>query len=337
MSGLFTRKSTNSRRESRFSSVQVGLIGSGLVVLLVFTALNLSNLPFINSGEHYTAAFAEAGGLQPGDEVLISGAKVGKVTATSLAGDHVTITFTVDNRNVLGDETTASINTVTLLGRAALEPVPAGSSPQSGEIPLTRTTSPYNITQALGDLTTHVAAIDKPGLSVALATLADSLKGAPASLRQALEGLDTLSGAISSSDSNVRDLMSHTRSLSGVLAARNQQVAQLLTSGNDVLTQLTARQELVHNLLVAVQQLTTQAQGLIRENDSRLEPTLRQLTALAGLLQKNESNLNKTLAGARNYAIGFGEAVSSGPFFDAYVQNLLSPTTLSPGLFGATK
>lgn len=331
---LFSR-SGKGRRESRFSSVQVGLIGSAVVALIVLVALNLSNLPLINSGKHYVAAFAEAGGLKPGDEVLISGAKVGKVTGTSLAGDHVTISFTVDKP--LGDETTASINTVTLLGRAALELVPAGTEPQSGEIPLTRTTSPYNITQALGDLTNHVAAINKPALSTALGTVAESLKGAPASLRQALTGLDSLSVAISSSDSNFRDLMAHTRSLSSVLAARNQQVAQLLTSGDDVLGQLTARQELIHNLLVAVQAVTVQVQGLIRENDASLEPTLKQLTALSQLLQKNASNLNKTLAGARNYAIGFGEIVSSGPFFDAYVQNLTSPTTLSPGLFGATK
>ena len=48
----------------------------------------------------------------------------------------------------------------------------------------------------------------------------------------------------------------------------------------------------------------------------------------------NKKNLQQTLDGLANYSVELGEAVSSGPFFDAYVQNLTSPASLVPVLSG---
>ena len=40
------------------------------------------------------------------------------------------------------------------------------------------------------------------------------------------------------------------------------------------------------------------------------------------------------MTGLRGYATAFGDAASTGPWFDAYIQNLTDPATLAPVLSG---
>lgn len=75
--------------------VVIGAAGLTTLTLLTFAAFNADSLPLIGGGRTYSAAFSEAGGLKPGDEVRIAGVKVGKVEEVDLDGDHVKVTFKV--------------------------------------------------------------------------------------------------------------------------------------------------------------------------------------------------------------------------------------------------
>ena len=77
---------------------------------------NVDKLPFIGGGTTYRAAFSEAGGLKPGDEVRIAGVKVGKVTGVALEGDHVQVDFEIKGAPEFGTQTGASIRIKTVLG-----------------------------------------------------------------------------------------------------------------------------------------------------------------------------------------------------------------------------
>ena len=68
------------------------------------------------------------------------------------------VDFTVRNGVELGDRTEAAIKTETVLGNKMLEITPRGDGTLTGTIPLERTTSPYDLPTALGDLTTTISA-----------------------------------------------------------------------------------------------------------------------------------------------------------------------------------
>lgn len=55
------------------------------------------------------------------------------------------------------------------------------------------------------------------------------------------------------------------------------------------------------------------------------------------LLNRNKAALQDAITGLRGYVTGFGEAISTGPWFDAYIQNLTSPGTLVPIVSGVVK
>src|SRR6266545_8102709 len=96
--------------------VPIGLAGRATIAIALIVVLNISSIPFIGGGTTYTAAFAEAAGLRKNEEVRIAGVKVGKVTALDLEGDHVKVTFRVNDGVRVGDLTRAEIKIKTVLG-----------------------------------------------------------------------------------------------------------------------------------------------------------------------------------------------------------------------------
>ena len=110
----------------------VPLAVGGLAVLAVVVLLAFNAPALLSTATTYRADFTEAAGLQAGDQVTIAGVAAGRVGAVALDGDHVRVTFAVEDAWV-GDQTTASIQIRTLLGAKYLESRAALVDVQSGE------------------------------------------------------------------------------------------------------------------------------------------------------------------------------------------------------------
>jgi len=104
--------------------------------------------------------------------VRIAGVRVGKVVELGLSGNHVVVGFRVDSGQMtLGTTTSASIRIKTLLGQKYLAVVPAGPGKLSGDIPTSRTTSPFDVVQAVTGLAQTVGDIDTTQLATAFDTI----------------------------------------------------------------------------------------------------------------------------------------------------------------------
>ena len=170
--------------------VPIGAIGLLCIGLVLFLAFNVQSIPFIGGGDHYRAAFSEAGGLIKGDDVRIAGVKVGKVRKVDLAGNRVIVDFVVTEPAAFGTQTGASVRMKTLLGSKylALEPAGGGQLTKDSEIPLERTVSSYDIVNAFTDLATTSEQIDTDALAKSLTTLATEFTNTSA-MAQQLTGL----------------------------------------------------------------------------------------------------------------------------------------------------
>src|SRR6476661_5973243 len=134
--------------------VIIGAISLAVIALLILGAFRAQDLPLIGGGDTYYAAFSESGGLKANDEVRIAGVRVGKVEDVALDGDHVKVTFRIDSAADFGTDTRAAIKVKTLLGAMflSLEPAGSGQLAQGSEIPVSRTSSPYNVVDAFSGL-----------------------------------------------------------------------------------------------------------------------------------------------------------------------------------------
>ena len=218
--------------------VLVGVIGTAIVTCVVLAAFQYDKLPFIKNTSDYSAYFSEAGGIKPGSTVRVSGMGVGRVSDVRLEGTKVRVGFTVRKGIALGDRTEAAIKTETMLGTKMLELTPRGDGKLTGTIPLERTTSPYDLPDALGDLTTTISGLDTTQLSSALTTLANTFKETPPDLKPALEGVARFSDTLNNRDAQLRSLLGNANKVSAVLGRRSQQIAGLVANSNALLAAL---------------------------------------------------------------------------------------------------
>src|ERR1700754_397038 len=191
--------STSSAHRSERDPLRTGIFGVVLVVCVILVAFGYTGLPFWPQGRPYTAYFADAGGITPGNDVYVSGIKVGKVQSLELAGDSAKVNFTVDRHVPVGNQSLAAIRTETILGQRSIAVTPAGTG-SATTIPLSRTTTPYTLGSALEDLGGNAGDLDKAQFEKSLQVLTDALHDATPQLRGALDGVTALSRTLNRRD-----------------------------------------------------------------------------------------------------------------------------------------
>jgi phospholipid/cholesterol/gamma-HCH transport system substrate-binding protein len=304
--------------------VIIGAVSIAAIAALILVAFRAQDLPVIGGGETYYAAFSEAGGIKVNDEVRIAGVRVGKVEAVELAGDHVRVTFRVRADAELGDETGAAIKVKTLLGAMflALQPAGGGRLPDEAEIPVARTTSPYDVVEAFQGLAETSEAIDTDQLADSLTVLADLTRNTPDEFREALDGVSQLSGNLADRDAQINSLLRNLGKVSGILDERDQDIIALMRDSDVVFRAVVARREAVHDLLTSTSQLSRELTLLVRQSRADLKPALTHLERVVQVLNKNEDNLDNSLRLMAPFYRVFANTLGTGPWFDTYIQNL---------------
>ncbi|MDT5358543.1 MAG: phospholipid/cholesterol/gamma-HCH transport system substrate-binding protein [Mycobacterium sp.] len=300
---------------------RTGIFGIVLVACLVLVSFGYTKLPFWPQGKDYEAYFTDAGGISPGNDVAVSGIKVGQVSSVELAGDAAKVTFTVDRDIKVGDQSLVAIKTDTVLGQKSLAVTPGGTG-SSTTIPLGRTTTPYTLNTALQDLGGNASALDKPKFEQALQTLTDTLRDATPQLRGALDGVANLSRSLNKRDEALEQLLAHAKRVSDTLAQRAGQVNQLVTDGNLLFSALDERRQALSNLIGGIDDVSRQLSGFVGDNRREIGPALQKLNAVMDNLLERRAHIGEALRRLPPYATALGEVVGSGPGFQINLYGL---------------
>jgi phospholipid/cholesterol/gamma-HCH transport system substrate-binding protein len=304
--------------------VIIGAVSIVVLAALLMAAFRAQDLPLIGGGDTYYAAFTEAGGLKANDEVRIAGVRVGKVQSVELDGDHVRVTFRVEGGADFGADTAAAIKVKTLLGAMylALQPAGSGQLEEESEIPVERTSSPYDVVEAFSGLAETSEEIDTDQLANSLSTLADLTRNTPEEFRKALDGVSRLSANVAEKDEQINELLGNLERVSTVLDERDQDIIALMEDGDVLFRALVKRREVVHRLLVSTSTLSRELTLLVRQSRTDLKPALTHLENVVDMLNKNEDNLDNSLRLMAPFYRVFANTLGTGPWFDTYIQNL---------------
>ncbi|CAN5753698.1 MCE family protein [soil metagenome] len=314
--------------------IRPGLIGVILVALVITVGLQPEKLWSWATSIHYQALFAEAGGLTTGNEVTLSGIKVGTVSSVSLQQGHALVAFSLDGQVRLGPQSTAHIRTGSLLGERtlALESAGSGRLHASDVIPISRTSSPYSLTEAVSDLTTNTAGTDTASLNQSLDTLSSTIDQIAPQLGPTFDSLTQVSEALNSRDDKLGELFKNAGDLTGVLSERSQQVNTLILNANDLLGVLNARRSAIVSLLVNTSAVAKELSGVVADNEKQLAPALAKINSVTAMLEKNRDNIAQALPGLAKFQVTQGETVANGFYYNAYVPNLQPGSLLQPFL-----
>ncbi|KAA0102764.1 MCE family protein [Mycolicibacterium sp. P1-5] len=316
------------------SLIKAGFIGLILIVLVIVMGLSPERLVSLATSVKHQALFTEAGGLQAGNDVKVSGVKVGTVSDVSLDRGKALVTFQVKGTVRLGSDTTAHIRTGTLLGQRilTLESNGKGNLKSSDLIPISRTGAPYSLSDSLSEFTANTADTDTAALNQSLNTLSDTLDRISPQLGPTFEGLSNLSRIINERNESLASLLKSAASVTKILGERSQQVNTLLLNANDLIGVLAQRRYAIVNLLANTSALSKQLSGIVADNEKDLAPALEKLNSVTAMLEKNNDNITAAMRGLAKYQITQAEAVNSGFLYNAFVANLLPAQTLQPFL-----
>ncbi|EHB56169.1 virulence factor Mce family protein [Mycolicibacterium rhodesiae JS60] len=310
--------------------VVIGAVGVAVTAVTVVAALQYDKLPFLNSDTEYLAYFAEGGGLQTGAAVQVSGLRVGDVDSIELDGSRVLIRFKVDSNVRLGDRTEAAIKTKSVLGAKILSVTSRGDGTLTGPIPVERTTPAYELNDALGELATTVDDLKTNQVSDALSTLARTFQDTPPDLKVAVDGVARLSHTIDKRDTELRTLLTNANNATAVLAKRADQVVGLINNSDALLAQLQTQSRALDQIAYSISALATQLSGFIGENRATLKPALDKLNGVLAIVDGRKEQVQKAIKLAGDYSMRIGETMSSGPFINAYITNLLPGQFVQP-------
>jgi phospholipid/cholesterol/gamma-HCH transport system substrate-binding protein len=312
------------------SPLIIGAIGILAVSAVVVAALQYQKLPLFNQGQVHSAYFDDAGGLNNGAVVEVSGYPVGSVMSIDLEQDGVLVTFKIGEDVRLGSRTEAAIKTKSLLGAKIVDVIPRGDGELASAIPLDRTVSPYQLPDALGDLATTIGDLNTNQLSDSLATLAQTFSDTPRDLKDAVEGVSRLAQTLDSRDTQLRSLLKNAAAATGVLANRTDQIVGLVRDTNALLSQLRTQSTALDQIWANISAVSRQLQAFIDENREQLRPALDKLNGVLDIVDNRKERLQQAIKLINTYVMSLGESISSGPFFKAYVANLFPGQFVQP-------
>lgn len=313
---------------------RAGFIGVVLIILVIAVGLQPERLLQWATAVRYQALFTEAGGLTVGNDVTVSGIKVGSVSSIDLDNGDALVGFTIDGKYALGSDTTAHIRTGTLLGERvlALDSDGSGTLDPLQPIPASRTSSPYSLTDAVSELTDNTANTDTASLNQSLDTLSATLDQVAPQLGPTFDGLSRVSQSLNSRNESLAELLRTAGEVTGIFSERSRQVNTLILNANDLLAVLNERRYAITSLLANVSAVSQQLSALVADNEAELAPALERLNNVTRMLEKNRDNLAKMLPGAAKYYLTQGEIVSNGAYYNALIPNIQPAQLLQPFL-----
>ncbi len=320
----------NMKQFSERNPYKIGAIGIIVVTAAILISLNYDKMTFLTGDKEYSAYFAEAGGLETNSVVEVSGARIGRVSSVGLDGSKVLVKFRIPGDVRLGDRTEAAVKLKTLLGSKLVELTPRGDGPLAGPIPLERTTSAYQLPDVLGDLSTTVAKLNTDQLSKALSVVANEFSGTSPQVKAAAEGVARFSQTLDERDKELRNLLSNASKVTKVLGQRSDQIVNLVGDTNSLLARLKAEERYLNRVFIDNTRIVYVLQEIVDDNHATLKPALEQLNGVLGLLNNRKGRIQEALKGLNSFALALGEAVASGPFFKAYLVNLLPGQFVQP-------
>jgi virulence factor Mce-like protein len=268
------------------------------------------------------AEFAQASGLQPKYGVTVSGIQVGNVTGMKLAGDRVDVKMRVRNDIKLGKDSRARIMVTTILGGRYVALTPGGGGPlPDNTIDLKHTDVPYDLQEALHDMTVSYESVNTDNIAKALDALGNQIKGLPPVVPQAMKNLETLSTIMADRRDQFGSMLKTLQTVSTTLKRQQTSIGNLVRQGNDLFGEFVARRASFTAMMDSVTELVGTLDGIVVEDRAELEKLLDDVNGLADLLGKHDDLLRSTLQAAPVGLRGLTNALGSGNSGDLAVAN----------------
>ena len=299
--------------------------------LLIMTIANQD----LRSATSYSARFTDVTALNEGDEVRISGVKVGEVEDIKLVDNKVAeVKFNVADRK-LPSSVTATIKYRNLVGQRyiALEQgaTPAGSGgasgrtvqggylPAGGMIPQERTKPALDLTVLLGGFKPLFQALSPEDVNKLSYEIIQVLQGEGGTVESLLSHTASLTTTIASRDKVIGEVINNLNGVLDTVNARDQRLSELVGQLRQVVSGLAEDRDSIGSAITSLDGLTNTTAGLLQDARPGLQQDIAGLGALSKNLNDNQQIVDRVLHNMPNKLESLTRTASHGSWFNFYM------------------
>jgi phospholipid/cholesterol/gamma-HCH transport system substrate-binding protein len=313
-----------------------------LLIFMVVTALatgvlvaTIGNLSF--GGTHtYKAVFADATGVNKGDDIRVAGVKVGTVKGVEISDrTRALITFSVDDSTAVTEATHATIKYRNLVGQryiALTQEVGSSTKLDDGAtIPIARTSPALDLTVLFNGFKPLFQALSPADINQLSYEIVQVFQGEGGTLESLLQHTASVTSTLADRDQVISDLVDNLSEVLDHVADRDQQLNQLITTFKQFVGGLNQDREAILGSLDQISQLSVQTASLVKGVRSPLVGDIANLRQLTANIQRNRGELDRALQVLPIKLEKVGRTAIYGSWFNFYLCQFQGKVKL-PGL-----
>jgi phospholipid/cholesterol/gamma-HCH transport system substrate-binding protein len=310
-----------------------------LVKMVVFAAVTVTltailGLTIANTNlgptTGYTARFTDATGLNPGDDVRMSGVRIGQVSDISVyENKYADVTFDVEASRRLPRSLTATIKYRNLIGQRYISLGLGGDYGTGGDpnailrpgdvIPPERTSPALNLTVLFNGFRPLFEALDPKEVNQLAGELIQVLQGEGGTIDSVLAHTASLSGTIAGKDRVIGQVIDNLNTVLGTVNDRTTELSGLIGQLQRLATGLAAQRKPIGDAIGALGDLTTTTAGLLGKARPALKGDIAALGRLSNTLADHGDTVDKFLAGLPHKIQTINRVSSYGGWFNYFL------------------
>lgn len=313
-----------------------------IVITVVATSVLASTIANsgASGGTSITARFSDVTGLNVGDDIRVSGVRIGRVDKVTVADRRLAdVTFSLEEGRSIPVGSAAELRYRNLVGQRYMAITKGPDASGSGEsmaagatIPLERTKPALDLTVLFNGFKPLFQALDPETVNTFSYQIIQVLQGEGGTVSQLISTTSSLTNSVADKDQVIGNLITNLNSVLDIVNQRQDKVNSLVISLQQLVSGLSSDRDAIGSSISSLAQLTDATAGLLAPARDPLKNDIAAIGDLSDNLNRNNAALNSFFQNLPVKLDAVGRAASYGSWFNFYLCGL----SLKVGLGGYT-
>ncbi|HEX3787871.1 MAG TPA: MCE family protein [Pseudonocardiaceae bacterium] len=307
--------------------IKISLFTVITVLLTAVLGLTIANVQ-LGPTTGYSAMFTDVTGLNTGDDVRISGVKIGSVTSIAVVQQkYARVGFQIDAGRHLPAEVTASIKYRNLVGQRYVSLGTDVGDPNTllapgATIPLNRTAPALNLTVLFNGFKPLFQALNPDDVNALALEIIQVLQGEGGTVDDLLTHTASLTEAIAGRDKVIGETIDNLNTVLGTVNAHSAQFSDLIIQLQQLVSGLNQERQPIGDAITGLGNLTTATAGLLTNARPPLESDISSLGVLSKTLDDSSGLVQHFVSFLPTKLAALTPAVSYGSWFNYFTCSL---------------
>lgn len=307
-------------RRQRGAAVGVTLF---VIVALFLTSLIAGTLSGgVGSSHNYQAIFTDASGLLPGDDVRISGVRVGKVQSVQLDGRDARVGFSLADGQHLYPQTTATVEFLNLLGQRFIDLQSSGTGtplPQGAVLAVNQTRVGLDLTAIFNAFRPLFDMIRPADVNELADNIIQVLQGQGAALQNLSAQTAALTQTLAGRDTVIADVVDNLTAVMGTVNAHRSEIRSMIGDLNGLTKVIADNRARIGATIDSVNSAAAQFTALVLAGGPSVVRDVNDLASWSAAINAIAPEIGSGLQGTRDLLAGYVRTLGLGSYLNTYV------------------